>query len=85
MIRWCSGGNGGGGNAASGAMHPSKGAPLQRVVDSEMGGDGDEYHVKVSQHSASGGSDMEVRGRIVILPPMVMSVEVVYNWLCFLP
>nr|GEY28506.1 hypothetical protein [Tanacetum cinerariifolium] len=65
------GGSGGDGNAA-GAMHLAKRSPAEGG-DSEVSGDGDGVGMARSlSTSASGGRDMEVCGRIVILAPVVV-------------
>nr|GFB63769.1 hypothetical protein [Tanacetum cinerariifolium] len=69
------GGSGGDGNAA-GAMHPARRSPTEGG-DSEVSVDGDGVGMARSlSTSASGGRDMEVCGRIVILAlVVVVSVE----------
>ncbi|GJW46887.1 hypothetical protein Tco_0078533 [Tanacetum coccineum] len=66
---------GDGGECAGGAVHLARRSPAEGG-DSEMGSDGDGVVMARSlSTSASGGRDMEVWGRMVILAPMVMSVE----------
>nr|GFD57364.1 hypothetical protein [Tanacetum cinerariifolium] len=63
------GGSGGDGNAA-GAVHLAGRSPVEGG-NSEVSGDGDGVGMARSlSTSASGGRDIEVYGRIVILPPV---------------
>nr|GFC83364.1 hypothetical protein [Tanacetum cinerariifolium] len=65
------GGSGGDGNAV-GAMHLARRSPVEGG-DSEVSGDGDGVGMARSiLTSASGGRDMEVCGRIVILASVVV-------------
>ncbi|GKG35051.1 hypothetical protein Tco_0440205, partial [Tanacetum coccineum] len=58
-----------GGECAGGAMHLARRSPTEGG-DSEIGGDGDGVvMVRSLSTSASGGRDMEVWGRTVILAP----------------
>ncbi|GKF29102.1 hypothetical protein Tco_0095444, partial [Tanacetum coccineum] len=64
-----------GGECAGGAVHLARRSPA-KGGDSDIGGDGDGVVIVRSlSTSASGGRDMEVWGRTVILAPIVMSVE----------
>ncbi|GJZ97059.1 hypothetical protein Tco_0669393 [Tanacetum coccineum] len=63
-----------GGECACGAGHLARSSPGEGG-DSEIGGDGDGVvMVRSLSTSASGGRDMKVWGRTVILAPIVMSV-----------
>ncbi|GKG02033.1 hypothetical protein Tco_0306738 [Tanacetum coccineum] len=68
-------GIGSGDECTGGAVHLARRSPAEGG-DNEIGGDGDGVVIVGSlSTSASGGRDMEVWGRTVILAPIVMSVE----------